>query len=488
MAAVRKVLIADPDLEAVRGLSKALRQRGYQVHYASDGSRALELAVLRHPDVVLFDDACPLLSPSVFTQILESNPRTEGIPVVRTGATAAPEGAAQDVLQKPFQLGEVLARIEELLSRAPGAQLAEAQELEGSLVQLPLPDLLQMLKLNRRSGRLELSRAGEQGAVVVAEGRPVDASLGTVHAEKALFRLLSWTEGSFAFLPGPPPSVARISRGMDDALLEGMRQADEVRRLEPLLPPYNASLLAAPGARPPQDALSASLLQTLREPHTLATLLDREPGPDAEVLEAVAQLLGRGLLRVTASEVAAEVGPLLGAAEVHALRARLLRGRPGARPRVATVLVCSQLTERTRRFLLQLPNLLSGPEEVAALEGGFGTVARLELGESLRLDFCVLPGADAARPLWRPFSACAVGVLVLDAEEETLALASALAYQRRLRVVCVLPEVPPLLAAVPFDVQAVPAGADAALRVLLAAPARRADALPDALREAAQAP
>src|SRR5271170_2490962 len=99
MAAVRKVLIADPDLEAVRTLSKALRQRGYQVHYASDGSRALELAVLRHPDVVLFDDACPLLSPSVFTQILESNPRTEGIPVVRTGATAAPEGAAQDVLQ-----------------------------------------------------------------------------------------------------------------------------------------------------------------------------------------------------------------------------------------------------------------------------------------------------------------------------------------------------------------------------------------------------
>ena len=33
----------------------------------------------------------------------------------------------------------------------------------------------------------------------------------------------------------------------------------------------------------------------------------------------------------------------------------------------------------------------------------------LELSEVLHLDFCVLPPAEAARPLWRPFSAGAVG-------------------------------------------------------------------------------
>jgi len=481
MTAVRKVLLADPDLDSVRALTKALRQRGYQVHYAPDGSRALELAVLRHPDVVLFDEACPLLSPAVFTQILASNPRTEDIPVVHTGAGPTQKGAVQDVLQKPFQLGEVLARIEELLSRSPSAQAPEAQELEGSLGQLPLPDLLQMLKLNRRSGRLELSRAGEQGAVVVAEGRPVDASLGTVQGEKALFRLLCWTDGTFAFLPGAPPSVARIARGMDDALLEGMRQADEVRRLEGMLPSWKARLVAPPGPRPPVDEASTALLHMLREPHTLAEVVDRDPGPDAVVLQAVAQLLDRGLVHVTESEVPADAGPLLGPAEVHALRARLLRSRPGSRSRVATVLVCSQAAERTRRFLSQLPHLQAGPEEAAALEGGFGTVGRLELGESLRLDFCVLPASDAARPLWRPFSACAVGVLLLDAEEETLALALALAWQRHLRVVCALPDVPPALAAAPGGAAAIPVGADAALRALLASPERRADAALDGL-------
>jgi hypothetical protein len=135
---------------------------------------------------------------------------------------------------------------------------------------------------------------------------------------------------------------------------------------------------------------------------------------------------------------------------------------------VGKVLVCSEAAERTRRYLGHLPSLVAGSEEAAALQSGFGTVARLELGESLRLDFCILPQGEAARPLWRPFSACAVGVLVLDKEEETLALAAALAYQRRLRVVCALEEVPLLLSAAPLGAFAIPSGAEAALRALLA--------------------
>ncbi|HXX32282.1 MAG TPA: DUF4388 domain-containing protein [Myxococcaceae bacterium] len=469
MTAVRKVLIADPDLDSARVLSKALRQRGYQVHYAQDGSRALEVAVLRHPDVVLFDQACPLIEPAVFAQILRTNPRTEGIPVVVTSAAAPDEGGG-DWLPKPFQLGDVLARIEEILSRPGAAPPPEAQELEGSLGQLPLPDLLQMLKLNRRSGRLEVTRGSEQGSVVVAEGRAVDASVGTVQGEKALFRLLTWTEGSFAFVPGVPPSVIRIERSMDDAILEGLRQADELAQLGPALPPRGSWLALAspvdPGPALALDGVGQGLVALLREPHALSELLDRHPDHDLAVLRGLLGLLRRGVVRVTEPESPAGTGPLLGAAEVHALRARLLRGKTGARTVVAKVLLCGHGTERTRRLLGQIPSLSAGPEEAQALESRFGTVGRLELGEGLRLDFCVLPAADAARPLWRPFGAGAAGALVLDAEEDTLAQAAALAFQLRLPLVCTLAEVPPVLAAGPVPVAAV-RGAEAALHTLL---------------------
>ena len=55
-ATARKVLLADPDVGAIRALTKALRARGYQVQHAPDGSKALEVSVLRHPDVILFDE------------------------------------------------------------------------------------------------------------------------------------------------------------------------------------------------------------------------------------------------------------------------------------------------------------------------------------------------------------------------------------------------------------------------------------------------
>src|SRR4051812_7629003 len=114
MPTVRKILIADPELEAARALSRALREKGYQVHFAPDGSRALEVAVLRHPDLVLFDEQCRLLDARTFIQILRTNPRTEEIPVVLTSASQDADkvrGLRDGYLRKPFNLDEVLARI-----------------------------------------------------------------------------------------------------------------------------------------------------------------------------------------------------------------------------------------------------------------------------------------------------------------------------------------------------------------------------------------
>src|SRR5574338_1245092 len=96
MPPVRKILLADPDTAAVRGLAQHLRQRGYQVHAARDGSRALQIAILRFPDVVLFDERAPLLDARTFVRILRTNPRTERIPVVLCGEAPDADRARLD--------------------------------------------------------------------------------------------------------------------------------------------------------------------------------------------------------------------------------------------------------------------------------------------------------------------------------------------------------------------------------------------------------
>ncbi len=440
-------------------LTRALRQRGYQVHYAPDGARALEVCVLRHPDLALFDEGCRLLEARTFIQILRTNPRTEDIPVVLTTTNLDVDRlrgmrvAAH--LKKPFNLDEVLSRIEHIFRRTEAAKdlKNDAQEIEGSLSQLGIPDLMQILGMNKRSGKLSLERGSERGEIVVGDGRPVNARLGRVEGEKALFRLLTWSEGSFTFAPGTSAGKPRITRGMDDALMEGMRQADEVNRLLPSLPARTVRLVIAPDADLPQDQhpVTAQVVDLLRQPRSLGEVLDLAPATDLEVLGVLTTLIQKGVARVAEGEEQGS-GPLLGPAELHALRSRVLRGKAPQKVVTAKVFICGNGPAAARRLFARLPGLAAISAEPSAVKSGFGTLGRLELSEVLHLDFCVLPPAEAARPLWRPFSAGAVGALLMDGSEAAVRLASYLAWEIRVPLVVIGD-------AVPQPLQGAPAGA-----------------------------
>src|SRR5512141_2893700 len=239
MPPARKILVADPDPSTVRALAPARRQRGYQVHAAKDGAKALQVAILRFPDVVLFDERCQMLDARTFVRIIRTNPRTERIPVVLTGEAVDVDRARLGTfLRKPFNHDEVLARIEQIFRRVDAAKAVsgESREIEGNLAQIPLVDLLQILAVNRKTGRLAIDREGERAEIALDEGRVVDARMGAATGEKALYRVLTRREGQFAFVPGPSGAEERIERKVEELALEGLRQADEVARLLPSLP------------------------------------------------------------------------------------------------------------------------------------------------------------------------------------------------------------------------------------------------------------
>lgn len=441
MAQARKILIADPDVNAVRPLTKALRQRGYHVQYAPDGSRALEVAVLRHPDVILFDENCRLIEARSFVQILLTNPRTDDIPVVVTTSSRELDRFRtfrDGALQKPFNLDEVLSRIDHLCRRVEAARdlKGDAREIEGGLSQLPLPDLLQILAMNRRTGRLTLANGAEKGEIQLSSGQPVNARVGEIEGEKALFRLIAWREGTFAFVPGPAPLRALVNRAMEDVLLEGMRQSDERERLFADLPPIGQLLQRTPDAADLVEPhpVTAEVLQLLRAPRRISEVLDLTDSPDLEVLSAIGALLQRGIIeRVAGAELTD--GPLLGAAEVHALRGRLMRGRSARTTLVTKVVVCGSGSRAGRWLLKALPGVAAVSAEPQALRSSFGTLGRLDVSDVLRVDLIVVPTAEAARPLWRPFISGAVGAILLEESETAIRLARYCAFELRLPIV-----------------------------------------------------
>ena len=434
MTTIRKVLLADPDLTSVRGLTRALRQKGYQVHSARDGARALELAVLRHPDLVLFDHGCPVLDARTFVDILRTNPRTDTIPVVVTTSPEQADEAMRDgpgpLLRKPYNLDEVLAHIDDLLARAERARsdAGESQEIEGALAQLALPDLLQTLALARRTGRVTLRRGNERGEVDLVEGRPVEARAAAAQGEKALFRLLEWGEGTFSFQPGPPAAEAGIDRGTDELLLEAARQSDECRRLLEALPDPATRWAQAPGAAfravPP---LARDVLGRLETPRSLAELLDAVGAPDLALLQAVAMLHGEGLVVPVDSDAPPAPEPLLTAAEAHAVRARAQRGRSASRSQVVKVLLAAPDAAVAREALAGLPLLAPEGPQAEAL----GTVAELEVAEALVLHFCIVPAEEVGQPLWRPFTADAAGLVLTELSPGLVAQARFVAEEQR---------------------------------------------------------
>ena len=489
MAAPRQILFADPDPDALRAVAPLLRERGYEVHAATDGPRALELAILRTPDLVVYDAGTPLLDPRTFLRILRTNPRTQGIPVLLAGRRSGSAATtAAGWLEKPYQPEVLLARVDHLLRRAEAARsVADAGDLEGDLSQMPLPDLLQILAMNRRAGRLRLERNGERGEIALSAGQPVGARLGAAVGEKAFFRLLARQGGQFSFQPGPVPDAGRtgpmdggpLARRLEELLLEGLRQADEMARLEGALPPPTALLsLTSPGAPVPRglQPVTEEVLRLLESPRSFAELLDLATAPDLEAARAVAALLDHGHATAAAPTRALVAEPLLPHDLLHALRRRIAPGcGRGGRP-VGKVMVAGGSRETRHAAVARLAGL-PGWEVVgsAADLAGLGTLGSLDLG-TVRIDLVSLPGDRSHRPLWVPFASGAIGVLVLLPAEGTEGLLLELTRALRLPVEMAGPEgetVPPVLRDSPDGVPFAGRDVVEALRALLAGAARR---------------
>ncbi len=116
-------------------------------------------------------------------------------------------------------------------------------ELQGSIREFSVPDVVQFLCGHGKTGKLLLAfpdSARSEGAVYFDEGAVVHAELGAREGEDAFFELMSRAEGSFEFLPGERGSGKKsVRQHTTILLLEGARRSDERELLEELIPDTN---------------------------------------------------------------------------------------------------------------------------------------------------------------------------------------------------------------------------------------------------------
>src|ERR671916_96720 len=107
--AATKVLVVDDDLNIQRVLVFTLKQEGYEVHVASDGKAAVEMAASIEPDLILMDVAMPAMDGYAATQRIRASESGARVPIIMLTSEADVEqrvkglrAGADDDIVKPF--------------------------------------------------------------------------------------------------------------------------------------------------------------------------------------------------------------------------------------------------------------------------------------------------------------------------------------------------------------------------------------------------
>lgn len=111
---------------------------------------------------------------------------------------------------------------------------------QGSLKELPLADIVQLVAVSGKTGMFALNRGVDQGAVYIQNGQITHATVNDTEGEDAIYALALWNEGQFQFSAGIEPEARTITRSNTNLLMEAARRSDEWKILSKKIPTTEA--------------------------------------------------------------------------------------------------------------------------------------------------------------------------------------------------------------------------------------------------------
>jgi hypothetical protein len=107
---------------------------------------------------------------------------------------------------------------------------------QGSLKELPLPDIIQLVSVSGKTGKFTLTREGDRGFIYLKNGQMVHAAVADLIGEEAIYSLAIWNQGEFQFSPSEEPDRQTITKSNTNLLMEAARRLDEWRVLSKKIP------------------------------------------------------------------------------------------------------------------------------------------------------------------------------------------------------------------------------------------------------------
>ncbi|MGH9683933.1 MAG: DUF4388 domain-containing protein [Candidatus Acidiferrales bacterium] len=235
-----KVLVVDDNALVLDLLMKGLMPH-CDAHAAADGADALLKIVDDPPDLVVCDYRMPGLDGRQLFEKLRGRQQTKGIPFIFLASRGDIEEklkliveGVEEFIPKPFFLKDVVRRTKKVVDRL---QLEKLQRravrpgvIQGRLEEMSIMDLMQSLEMGQKSCALTIRRGAESGQLFFSGGQCLDARVGSIESEAAVYEAVKWRDGQFEIDFNAAPSRTTISRTTTGLLMEALRLMDEEQR------------------------------------------------------------------------------------------------------------------------------------------------------------------------------------------------------------------------------------------------------------------
>jgi hypothetical protein len=191
---------------------------------------------------------------------------------------------------------EARSKMQSTANRRPASK-----SMSGSIEEIPLPDLLQLLSTSRKSGVVALRSDWGTGRIYLRKGQIYFATIDEsfdVGPRKAMYRMLTWAQGFFELEPPDERAVLEeIQDSTEGLLMEGMRQLDEFRALTPRLPALTAKVAIPRPLLPKLRELKPEeldIFQSALSGDSIQSILDSSRQTDLEAATALLSLIEKG--------------------------------------------------------------------------------------------------------------------------------------------------------------------------------------------------
>src|SRR5690606_24899556 len=230
-----RALLIDPDPEETTVLEVRMVEQGFEVQQAHSTDVALKL--LRQGDIESVISELDIEPADGFALLTEARKQPWGdkIPwVIVTGRSArqdaqkAFELGAADFMTKPISADVLVAKIRQIIERE--ASHGRARGVSGSLSEMSLPDMVQVLWHGRKTGSLKIRAGKDAGEIHYVNGAIYNALWANLRGSEAFYAMLGLASGDFLLDPQHTEAQQVIQESPEALLLEGMRRLDEGAR------------------------------------------------------------------------------------------------------------------------------------------------------------------------------------------------------------------------------------------------------------------